>query len=547
MTLLRTMAANRDLARIEAAWAAASLGNWAFSILLALYAYRQGGTGAIALALVVRMLPAGLAAPYAAMLADRHPRRSILLWSAVLRAVALLATAGAAAVGMPLGAVLVFATLFTVANTAHRPAQAALMPQVARTPAELAAANVCWSAIDYAGFLLGGVLAGVLAGLIGLDLSFAVCAAAFAVSAIAVAGLDPDARPEPLAGTQAGGIAELTAGARTVLAHPEIRLLVGIYGVNALIQGVVDVLIVVAALELLGLGESGAGWLNAAWGAGGVLGGATALALLGRGRLALGLAAGLTLAGLAPIAIGAWPEAVTAFVALAVMGVGFALVEAALLTLTQRLAADDVLARVFGVEEAVEVVALGLGSVLAAVLVGALDVDGALIAAGVVLPVLALLILRRVTGWVAGAQVPERDFGLLRSLPLFAPLPIATVESLALRLSERSYAAGEPIVTQGEAGDSFFVIAEGEVEVDVDGVPARRERSGEYFGEIALLRDVPRTASVTAVGAVTTLAIGREQFLSGVGGHPRTTHAADTVVADRLAADAAVRAASDAP
>jgi len=544
MTLLRTMAANRDLARIEVAWAASSLGNWAFSILLALYAYRQGGTGAIAVALVVRMLPAGLAAPYAAMLADRHARRSILLWSAVLRAAALLATAATAAAGAPLGAVLVFATVFTIANTAHRPAQAALMPQVARTPAELAAANVCWSAIDYAGFLFGGVLAGVLAGLIGLDLSFAVCATAFALSALAVHGLDADARPEPL-DAQADGVAELSAGVRTVLAHPEIRLLVGLYAVNALIQGVIDVLIVVAAIELLGLGESGAGWLNAAWGVGGVIGGATALALLGRGRLAMGLAAGLALAGVAPIVIGAWPEPAAAFAALAVMGIGFALVEAGLLTLTQRLAADDVLARVFGVEETIEVVALGVGSVVAAVLVGLLDVQGALIAAGVVLPVVAVLIVRRARGWVAGTQVPERDFGLVRGLPLFAPLPIATLENLALRLTERSYDAGERIVTQGESGDSFFVIADGEVEVDVNGVPARRQRGGEFFGEIALLRDVPRTATVTATTAVTTLMIARDHFLAGVGGHPRTTSAAEAVVADRLAADAAIPVAPD--
>ena len=155
-----------------------------------------------------------------------------------------------------------------------------------------------------------------------------------------------------------------------------------------------------------------------------------------------GLAAGLALAGAFAL-IGAWPEAAVAFLALAAVGVGFALVEAALLTLTQRLAADDVLARVFGVQEALQVIMLGLGSVVASVLVGLLDVRGAAIAAGAVLPLVAILIVRRARGWVAGAQVPERAFGLVRSLPLFAPLPIATVENLALRLAEREYAAGE--------------------------------------------------------------------------------------------------------
>ena len=194
MRVLRTALASPDLRRLLSGFLAVSLGNWAFSILLALYAYARAADRR-GRAVVVRMLPAGLAAPYAAMLADRHARRSILLWSSVLRAAALLGAAATAAVGAPLGAVLIFATLFTIAGTAHRPAQAALMPQLARTPGELAAANVCWSAIDYAGFLLGSLLAGLLAGVIGLDVSFAVCAAAFAFTALVVRALPPDPRP----------------------------------------------------------------------------------------------------------------------------------------------------------------------------------------------------------------------------------------------------------------------------------------------------------------------------------------------------------------
>ena len=175
MSLLRTMLGNRELLRVELAWAAAALGNWTFSILLALYAYREGGTGAVAVALVVRMVPAGLAAPYAAMLADRHSRRSVLLWSAVAARCRARRRRRGRRAGAPLGAVLAFAVVFTVAGTAHRPAQAALMPQLARSPAELAAANVAWSVIDYSGFLLGSLAAGALAGAAaGLDVGFAV-------------------------------------------------------------------------------------------------------------------------------------------------------------------------------------------------------------------------------------------------------------------------------------------------------------------------------------------------------------------------------------
>jgi len=464
---------------------------------------------------------------------DRHSRRAILVWTSVLRTASLAAAAAAAAAGAPLSVVLVFATVFTIVNTAHRPAQGALMPQLARTPTELAAANVCWTAIDYAGFLLGSVLAGVLAGLVELDVSFAVCAAAFALTTLVVAGLPADRRPPPLE-EEPSGLAELAEGLRTVREHPEIRLLVGLYAVDSLIQGIFDVLVVIAAIELLGLGESGAGWLNAAWGVGGVLGGVAALALLGRGRLASGVTVGMVVAGLSLAAVGAWPEPAAAIPLMVVAGVGFALLDTALLTLTQRLAADDVLGRVFGVEETIEVVTMALGSVVAAVLVGLLGVDGAIVAAAAVLPLVALLTARRLASSEAGTQVPERTFGLVRGLPLFAPLPIAVQENIALRLSERSYGPGEPIVSQGESGDSFFVIADGEVEVQVDGAFRRNQHAGDFFGEIALLRDVPRTATVSAVGAVTVLVIDREEFLTGVGGHPRSSDAAESVVGDRL-------------
>jgi hypothetical protein len=426
--------------------------------------------------------------------------------------------------------------VFTIANTAHRPAQAALMPQLARTPAELAAANVCWTAIDYAGFLLGSVLAGVLVSLIELDLAFAACAATFALTTLVVAGLPADRRPPPLVG-EPRGLAEIAEGVRTVRKHPEIRLLLGLYTVDALIQGIFDVLIVIAAIELLGLGESGAGWLNAAWGVGGVLGGVAALALLGRGRLASGLTVGMVVAGLTLVVVGAWPEAAAAIPLLGLTGAGFALVDTALLTLPQRLAADDVLGRVFGVEEAIEVMALALGSLVAAALVELLGVEGAIIAAAAVLPVVALLTARRLATSEAGAQVPERTFGLVRRLPLFAPLPIAMQENIALRLTERSYSPGDPIVTQGEVGDSFFVIADGEVEVQVDGAVRRSQRVGDFFGEIALLRDVPRTASVSAVGPVSVLVLDRDEFLAGVGGHPRSSAEAEMAVDHRLVGD----------
>lgn len=534
MKLLRTALSNRQIARLLVAWAAASLGSWAFSIVLSLYAYREGGAGAVALALTVRMLPSGLAAPYAAMLGDRHERRTVLVVAAGLCAVALVAIAAAAGGGMPLAVVLVLSAVFTAVRTAYRPAQAALLTAHARSPAELAAGNVCVSTIESVGFLLGSLLAGALAGLVGLDLAFLACAVPFAIAVPVLAGLPRRAGPAAPEVEAPGGLSELLEGVRTVAAQRDIRLLVGVFTADAFVQGAVDVLLVVGALQLLDIGEVGVGWLNACWGVGGVLGGIAALGLLGRGRLASGLIGGLVLCGVPFALVGVWPEAGAAYALLVVLGVGYALVEVALLTLTQRLASDDVLARVFGVEETTHVLATALGSMASAGLVGLAGDRAAIVIVGLALPVLGLALRPRVAGFAAGAQVPERAFGLVRGLPLFAPLPLAVVETLALRLEERRHDEGEVIVRQGDEGHTFYVIADGTVEVRADGELRRRQEPGDFFGEIALLRDVPRTATVTALTPVTTLAMEREDFLAGIGAHVRSAGAAEAVVTDRL-------------
>ena len=138
-------------------------------------------------------------------------------------------------------------------------------------------------------------MVGVLVSLTGLDVTFAVIAGAFGLTALLARTLPADA-PPPRVGDRVS--TELLHGARTVRAHPELRLLVGMFAVDAFVQGMMDVLIVIAALDLLAIGESGAGWLNACWGVGGIAGGALAAALLGAGRLAWGLFAGCVLAGL---------------------------------------------------------------------------------------------------------------------------------------------------------------------------------------------------------------------------------------------------------
>jgi MFS family permease len=535
MRSLRTALGNAGLRHLLFAFVAASLGTWAFAILFALYAYAEGGATAVGLALVVRMLPSGFAASSLALLADRHPRRAVLVASAGLQALALAVVAIAVAFDAPFGLVLGLAALVTVAGSAYKPAQAALIPQLAQTPAEAAAANVAWNAVDYAGFLAGALLAGALAGPVGLSGGIAACALPYLACLGALVRLPRDQRPEPVGPQEVpSGLAELSAGLRTIWGHSEMRLLTGVFAANTLVQGTVDVLIVITAIELLGLGESGVGWLNSAWGVGGLAGGLVALALLGRGRLASGVGLGCVLAGVPLAVIGIWHEPAVAMALIVVLGVGYAVLETALLTLTQRLAPDDVLARVFGVQETLFVVGSATGGLTAAALVAAFGLTAALVVTGLVLPTLAVLLRARLGRLEAGAAVPERFYSLLRHLPMFAPLPIATIENLAARAETEEHPTGTEIIRQGDDGDRFYLVDEGTLDVVADGHLRASLGAGECVGEIALLRAQPRMATVRATTPVRLVVLDRSDFLAGVSAHARSTRAAELLASERL-------------
>jgi MFS family permease len=278
------------------------------------------------------------------------------------------------------------------------------------------------------------------------------------------------------------------------------------------------------------------GWLNAAWGAGGMLGGVAALALLGRGRLAAGLAGGALLVGLPLIGIAAVDAAVLAGALLVALGVGYALIETAGLSLLQRLSSDDVLGRAFAVVESSYWITTGVGALIAPALVSLLGVRGALVAVG------AGLVLAVAARWAAlgrlevATPVPEGPFRALRSVPAFAPLSIATVENLARRVSEVEIEAGVVLMREGDHGDCVYVVAEGGAVVDCGGRRLAERGPGDLVGEIALLRDVPRTATVTASMPSRLYALDRDSFQFVVSAHPRSRASVHATADSRLAA-----------
>jgi len=537
---LRAAAANPDLRRLELALAALVVGQWSYTVVVAVYAYHQGGASAVGLVGLIRMLPAAFGAPLTALLADRYRRQRVLLVAAALEGLGVGITALAVMGGVPSLLVYVLTAGVQLATTAAVPARAALIPSVARSPEELTAANVTASTIDSVGAFAGPAVAGVLVGFAGDGVVLAVITAVFAGAVALIARIRPDERPR--VEQRVDLTAEILAGARALASERKLAVLTGLYGSQTLVAGALNVLIVVMSLELLGLGDGGVGYLNAAIGIGGLAGAAVMFALVGAsGRLAPHFALGMALWGLPMVLIAVWAEPAAAFLLLGFLGVGNTLVDVAGVTLLQRAVPDVVLARVFGVLESLTWGTVALGSIAASGLVAAVGVRGALVVAGSLLPLLTVISWRQLRA--LDARPPDAAaIALLRGVPVFAPLPRPVLEALAAALRPIRLGEGDVVFSRGDAGESFYVIADGEVEVEVDRAPVVLG-PGDSFGEIALLGDVPRTATVRARTQLEAYALPGDAFVAAVTGHAESAGVADLVIASRLGS-ATTRAAS---
>jgi hypothetical protein len=492
------------------------------------YAYEHGGATTAGLVALVQLVPAAVFAPAAASFGNRYAPTRVLFAGYVAQAVAMGATAAVLLAGGPPFAAYALAAGAATAVTITRPAQAVLLPALARTPEELTAANVVSGWIESVSVLAAPALAGILLGAGGAGTVFATMAGVALAAAFVVA---PVPGPAPAGGAAAAG--ELAAGVHAVVREPGPRALVWLLGIEALAIGALDVLYVVLAVGVLHHGGGTAGYLNAAFGAGGVVGVAATVALVGRRRLARALLAGLALWAAALGLLGAFPSLASAFVLLAAAGVGRTLLDVAGRTLLQRIERPETLARVFGLLEGVTMTGLAVGSLLASAFVAAAGNRGAFVCFAVLLPVSSCLVLRSLLR-ADSLALPVVELARLRALPIFAPLPPPALEALARALEPVEVRAGAAVVREGEAGDRFYVIADGDVEVSRDGSHVARLRRGDCFGEIALLRNIPRTATVTATTDVLLDALDKSSFVAAVTGHDPSARAADELVRARL-------------
>jgi MFS family permease len=524
---------NEDLRRLEFAWSGSIIGQWGYEVALAVFAYRAGGATAVGLVALVRLLPAAIVAPFAALLGDRFRRKRIMVAADLARAGAMAGAAAAVFVEAPAATVYALAAIAAVTGTAFGPAQSALLPSLARSAEELTAANATSTTFESVGFFVGPGLGGLLLAVTSVGAVFTMAAALFLWSAFVLGRIRGESHGGH--GLEADSILrEALAGFRAVAVERRLRVLVGLYGAQTLAAGILRVLLVVTALRTLELGPSGVGFLNSAVGIGALAGMLVMLTLIGTSRLTAVFGLGILLWGTPLVLLGLWPSVAAALVLLGVLGVGNTLVDVAGLTLLQRAAPDEVRARVFGVLESVFLATIGVGAILAPLLTSALGARGALIAAGGGLSALVLLAWRPLNAVDAAAPVAALELALLRGIPIFAPLPPVTLEQLASHLSRLRVPAGRTVFRRGDPGDLFYMIGGGEVAVELDGRPQVTLGPGAHFGEIALLRDVPRTATVTAITEVDLYALERDVFIAAVTGHAPSAEAADAVIASRL-------------
>jgi len=529
---MREVMQNRALRRLQLAWAGSIIGSWAYSIALVVYAYDHGGASAVGLIGLIRWIPAAVASPLAAVLGDRYPRVRVMLASDLLRAAGLAAMAASVLVHAPVAVVYLLASAVAVTTTAFQPAEAALLPSLARSPEELTAANVSSSTIESLGFCVGPALGGILLAVSSTWVVFVVTASTFLWSALMLTPLLRVTEP-PLTRERPRLLDEATAGFRAIGRDPRLRLVVGLFSAQTLVNGAFGVLIAVSALQLLDLGPGGVGYLNAAVGVGGILGGLVSLALVGHRRLATTFGIAVAGTGAPLILLGGVPSTVAALVAFGLIGFANIICDVSGFTILQRGTPSDVLARVFGVLHSLFYVTVALGAVLAPVLIHSAGARWTLVAVGVLLPILAVLTHASLARLDA-APVDRERLDLLLKIPIFSPLSPPVLEQLAARLIPVHASAGEEIIRLGDHGDRFYLVKSGEVEVLLDDQPPRREGPGSYFGEIALLRDVPRTATVRAATDVELFALDRDHFIPAVTGHAASAEAAESVIGTRL-------------
>jgi MFS family permease len=537
------VAHNGRLLAAQAAYALFAVVEQAVWVAVLLWAYGAGGTGLTGLVAVVQLVPAAVLAPVGGVLGDRVRRDRALVLVYVLQCVAITAVAVLVHVSAADWSVVVAAAAATIVIGWARPPHYALTAELSATPGEAAAANSLSGTLEGLGAFVGPALAGVGTLVVSVDGVVALCAALMLVAALLVAtvlrprrGRHRAAAPAqrhadqaPAGADDAGGLRVLATALRRTPAVSVVLLLVG---VEFLVVGAMEVLGVAFTAQQLDAGPASAGLLIGSIGAGGLVGAAAAVVLSSRPRLGPAVVGSLLVGGAPLLAMPMITALVPALAVGVLSGTGLGFAAVADITLLQRVVADQLIARVLAVRESLLLGGLAVGAAVVPRMVDAVGPGGSYAILGGLLTVLALLAVAPLRRLDRSAVFRPQVIALLRGVDFLAVLDVRTIERLALRAVPLAVDAGTVVVREGEPGERYYVVEDGQLEVSVAGRAHRVELgAGDGFGEIALLRGVPRTASVRAIGSARLWALDRRAFLESVAG------SAGAELADRRATE----------
>ncbi len=525
--------ANDELRRLLAAYGLSTTAEWSLWVALLVYSYQHVGARGAGLVSIGVLVPAIVATPVASSCADGLRPNGVLVRVYFAMAGSLTVAAGAAFVSGPFLVVVVSVAVAITSIAFVRPTFAVVVPGIVTTPGELIVANLATSYCDSASTLIGPLTAAAFLAIGGPALALAGCAMSTAIATCCTAplvSLDPPRAARHAVTCPSTSRPGLASAVRALASGGGTAQLLVVIGAHYLVVGALDLIVVVLAADELGLHRAGPGLLTATIGVGAVLGSIGSTRLLGRARLAPVAATSLALMAVALTVLGGVTTVAVALVALPAIGLGRSTLEVTGRMLLQRAAPQDALASTFAVLEVVSLIGCALGSIIAQSLIALSGVRSALVGLGIVLAVLLASTTRRLQRIDATADAPVVAIRLLRKIPLFAALPGPALEVVARASMELDVAAGSAIVNEGERGDCYYAIASGSVEVSSAGQQLRTMGRGEGFGEIALLADVARTATVVALTPSHLLAIDRRAFLTAVTGHDTSRRAAWGVV-----------------
>jgi MFS family permease len=536
---LASLTRNRNLRLAQFSSVSAWTGEYLFLTAMTVYAFDSNGAVGVGLIGFLRVLPATVALPWLGALADRISRRQLLVLTCGLRAVTAAGAGAAAAADRPV-VVYTLLTVSTVSSAAYRPVLAALFPTLCTTPEELAGVNAVRSVLDGLAALVGPLAAAALIAAFSAAAAFVAVALLAGVAGVLVAGLRyesvrPAAADSPP--DRAGVVADVVDGLRELRRRRRAVDVILLGGGQCVVRGALTVLAVVVAVQVTELGRPGVGLLWAAFGVGGFVAAMASIGAAGSARLGTLFGAGIAMWGVPLVLIGLLTSSYTAVGAFLIVGAANALVDVTGFTLLQRLIPDQTLARVLALTEAVFSLALALGSLAIPFVISALGDTGTLTVTGCFLPLAVAARWAGLRAIDADIRVRKDRIVLLRRVRMFRPLPVPVIEGLALRLRRSRVAAQTDVFRKGDSGNDFYIIDAGRVAVIDDGQEIRQLGPGDAFGEIALLRAVPRTATVRTLEDTELATLSGPQFVSAITGFSATSSTAEQLVSGYLTED----------